>query len=224
MRTNGLEFFRHDVNAQQDLKIRRIIRDHGYEGYGVYWHIVEILYMSNGSAPYADIKAEVSGIASVSILDSLIDSGLLHMTDDNMLVSDRVVREFSFAEERRQRYSDMGKTSAARRTTEGQPKLNESSTEVEPTLKTTKRFTKPTIEEIAAYCKERNNGMDAEHFFSYYETRNWIPSGSRTQMKDWKAAVRTWERNSTGRKGESKVCNNAERMKADMNENGGFDL
>ena len=44
------------------------------------------------------------------------------------------------------------------------------------------------------YCEERNNGIDAEHFFSYYETRNWIPSGSRTQMKDWKAAVRTWER------------------------------
>lgn len=222
MRTNGLEFFRHDVNAQQDLKIRRIIRDHGYEGYGVYWHIVEILYMSNGSAPYADIKAEVSGIASVSILDSLIDSGLLHMTDDNMLVSDRIAREFSFAEERRQRYSDMGKTSAARRTTEGQPKLNAGSTQAEESKEKQKRFVPPTLEEIAAFCKERGNNVDPKKVFDYYNEGKWKGQDGKP-VRNWKQKIiAVWERDK--RPVKQTVCNDADKMRSDMNANGGFDL
>lgn len=56
-----------------------------------------------------------------------------------------------------------------------------------------RRFKKPTIEEIESYCQERNNGIDAKSFFDHYEARGWIPKGYTTQMKDWKAAVRTWE-------------------------------
>lgn len=55
------------------------------------------------------------------------------------------------------------------------------------------RFSKPSIEEIKAYCKERNNGIDAERFFDYYEAIGW--KVGKNTMKDWKACVRTWERN-----------------------------
>lgn len=55
------------------------------------------------------------------------------------------------------------------------------------------RFQKPSIEEIKAYCKERNNGIDAERFFDYYEANGW--KVGKNTMKDWKACVRTWERN-----------------------------
>lgn len=57
------------------------------------------------------------------------------------------------------------------------------------------RFTKPTLEEVQAYCIERGNGVDAQHFIDYYEAKGWIVG--KSPMKDWKAAVRTWERNST---------------------------
>lgn len=56
-----------------------------------------------------------------------------------------------------------------------------------------KHFSKPTIEEIAAYCKERNNGIDAEKFFDCYERIGWLVN--KSPMKDWKAAVRYWEKN-----------------------------
>lgn len=56
-------------------------------------------------------------------------------------------------------------------------------------------FSKPTIEDIRAYCSERNNNIDPEHFFDYYEARAWKLPGNKT-MSDWKAVVRTWERNS----------------------------
>lgn len=57
--------------------------------------------------------------------------------------------------------------------------------------KTTKRFEKPTVKEIAAYCEERHNGINAQQFFNFYESKGW-KVGS-VAMKDWKACVRTWE-------------------------------
>lgn len=57
-----------------------------------------------------------------------------------------------------------------------------------------KHFVKPTVEEVAAYCKERNNGIDAQHFYDYQESRGWVLSNGK-KMQDWKATVRTWEHN-----------------------------
>jgi hypothetical protein len=57
-----------------------------------------------------------------------------------------------------------------------------------------KIFSKPSVSEVEQYCRERGNGIDAETFVDYYEARGWLFNGKQ-QMKDWKAAVRTWERN-----------------------------
>ncbi|WP_288190344.1 hypothetical protein [uncultured Veillonella sp.] len=57
-----------------------------------------------------------------------------------------------------------------------------------------KPFVKPTREEVRAYCIERGNDIDPDKFYDYYESNGWMVGKSK--MKDWKAAVRTWERNS----------------------------
>ena len=62
----------------------------------------------------------------------------------------------------------------------------------EPPEKPPKRFRKPTVEEIAAYCTARQNGLDAQAIYDRYEAGGW--KVGRSPMKDWKAAVRTWER------------------------------
>ena len=56
-----------------------------------------------------------------------------------------------------------------------------------------KRFEKPTLSQITQYCLERNNCMNAEQFYDYYESNGW--KVGKNAMKDWKACVRTWERN-----------------------------
>lgn len=56
-----------------------------------------------------------------------------------------------------------------------------------------KRFEKPSISDIQQYCIERNNNVNAEQFFNYYESNGW--KVGKNSMKDWKAAVRTWECN-----------------------------
>ena len=53
-------------------------------------------------------------------------------------------------------------------------------------------FVKPTVEEIAAYCRFRNNGLDPEQIWDFYESKGWFIG--KTKMKNWRSAVRTWER------------------------------
>jgi len=55
------------------------------------------------------------------------------------------------------------------------------------------KFKKPDIEEIKTYCKSRNNKVDGEQFLNYYESKGW--KIGKTPMKNWKAAIRTWEKN-----------------------------
>lgn len=61
--------------------------------------------------------------------------------------------------------------------------------------KTASRFTPPTLDEVIDYCNERQNGVDAERFIDYYTSNGW--KVGKNAMKDWKAAVRTWERTET---------------------------
>ena len=56
-----------------------------------------------------------------------------------------------------------------------------------------KQFVIPTVEEIDNYCKERKNTVNANAFFDSYTSKGWLVG--KNKMKDWKAAVRTWERN-----------------------------
>jgi len=55
-----------------------------------------------------------------------------------------------------------------------------------------KRFTPPTLEEVAAYCRERNNGVDPEKFIAFYASKGWKVGNQ--PMKDWKMCVITWEK------------------------------
>ena len=52
-------------------------------------------------------------------------------------------------------------------------------------------FIKPTIEDISNYCKERHNNIDPQAFIDFYASKGWMIG--KNKMKDWRAAVRTWE-------------------------------
>ena len=95
--------------------------------------------------------------------------------------------------------SSEGQTNGNQRANEGQTNGNQRATTKE--IKNdnnilgekTKRFIPPTIDEIKFYCQERKNNVDAERFFNFYEKKGWMIG--KNKMKDWKAAVRTWEGN-----------------------------
>lgn len=54
------------------------------------------------------------------------------------------------------------------------------------------RFTPPTVEEVFLYCVERKNTVDPQRFVDFYTSKGWMVG--KTKMKDWKAAVRNWEK------------------------------
>ena len=57
-----------------------------------------------------------------------------------------------------------------------------------------KRFVKPTLNDLELYCVERQNKVDIQKFFDHYESNGW--KVGKNPMKDWRAAIRTWEKNS----------------------------
>lgn len=75
----------------------------------------------------------------------------------------------------------------------GKVSIGKVSKDIEPP----KRFTAPTLEEVKEYCAERKNNVDAERFINYYTANGW--KVGKNPMKDWRAAVRSWERNGFGK-------------------------
>ena len=60
------------------------------------------------------------------------------------------------------------------------------------TTRTREKFIPPTLEDVAAYCRERNNNVDPQRWLDHYTSNGWRVG--KNPMKDWRAAVRTWER------------------------------
>lgn len=68
--------------------------------------------------------------------------------------------------------------------------------EIEKENNKRKNFKKPSVEEVQQYCTQRQNNINAEHFIDYYEANGW--KVGKNAMKDWKAAIRTWEKRNGG--------------------------
>lgn len=78
------------------------------------------------------------------------------------------------------------------------PNVNVNVNENENEKKKGRSFVKPSVQEVSDYCRERNNNVDARAFVDFYESKGWLIG--KEKMKDWKAAVRTWERRQSGTK------------------------
>ncbi len=80
--------------------------------------------------------------------------------------------------------------------TTGQERTGEESSLSKKSKKTSQTnsvFVAPTVELVREYCHDRSNTVDAEQFVDYYTARGWMLNGRK--MKDWQAALRTWEKN-----------------------------
>ena len=133
------------------------------------------------------------------------ESGVVVITDwniNNTLKNDRY-RETVYLQEKSKLCLDSNGRYAVG--TNLDPTWNQSGTNLEPQPNVTKpnvteradkpprsRFSPPTVEQVRTYCEERGNGIDAAAFVDFYTARGWMLN--KTKMKDWRAALRTWER------------------------------
>lgn len=86
--------------------------------------------------------------------------------------------------------NNLGEHKDSQGTVKGQAKDRQGTTTINPNPNN--RFIPPTLEEIKAYCLERKNGVDPEKWQSHYQANGW--KVGKNPMKDWRAAVRTWEK------------------------------
>lgn len=149
------------------------------------------------------VKTGVEIFQKLSLVD-ILDSGEIYMTDIQSLIG-----KSSTEAERIQKYRKSIEDKKKR--TNVQQMLQKCTPEIEieidkeinkkeykekkPTLSAKRKsFVVPTVEEVSAYCKERNNNIDAQYFWDYQSSRGWLIG--KAPMKDWKAAIRTFEKNS----------------------------
>lgn len=85
---------------------------------------------------------------------------------------------------------------------EAQTRLDKTRVEKKTRAPSSRRFTPPAVEDVASYCQERGNAVDAQRFVDFYTASGWMRG--KTPIRDWKACVRTWERNANNDRNEVK--------------------
>lgn len=85
---------------------------------------------------------------------------------------------------------------------EAQIRLDKTRVEKKTRAPSSRRFTPPSVDEVAVYCRERGNAVDAQRFVDFYASKGWKVGSAG--MKDWRAAVRNWERQDNTKNGGGK--------------------
>lgn len=159
--------------------------------------------------PYNEEMLSVVTNTNVDIVRSAMklfaELGMVEVLDDCTIYMNEVDRMIGSAVDndnanRQRRFREKQKALALPERYDCVTKNNESKSieieleiekELESKKKRSTRFTPPTLEDVKAYCLERNKGVDPERWYNHYTANGWMVG--KNKMKDWKAAVRTWE-------------------------------
>jgi hypothetical protein len=203
-------YFQHDYEPLSDLKLSALVGEFGAVGYGLYWRIVELLH-SESEHKLAHKKYNYSALAkqmltSVEQVENMLNYAIevceLFCSDGEYFWSNRVLRNIDKRNVIIEKRSFAGKMSAEKRKkathdehmlTHVQQNSTKESKVKEIKEKKISNNVHPTFEEVKNYCLERNNSVDPQKWIDYYTANGW--KVGRNTMKDWKAAVRTWEKN-----------------------------
>ena len=210
---DGLDYFPHDTNASSDIKLEPLIMLYKSAGYAFYFLHLEYIYRAKdfmlniSDAETTQILCQKLGINSAEykqILTTALNRGCFDKAiyeQTGCLTSDGIKKRARTVMEKRARTRSIYdlQVPAAETTQESgsnaaetrQSKVKESKVN-EIKEKTIKRFVVPTLEEVTSYCKERKNNIDPSQFIDFYTSKGW--QIGKNPMRDWKACVRTWEK------------------------------
>jgi len=182
---------------------------YGFEGYGLYWYCVE--NVCSGLEPSLTFELEVDSeiLAHVGRMDSrLVEEIMLYMVNiglfeqsEHIITCMKLARYLGESGTRNEGLKGIIKAAKAADVSDGLrlsqtisdclPKRREEKRREEK--KNSRRFTPPSIKDVTEYCRQRGNNVDPEAFINHYEASGWMRN--KTKIKDWKACVRTWEKN-----------------------------
>lgn len=212
-----MKWFRHETSAHIDAKLIKLQMRYGLEGYGLYWYCLEMIA---GSVEPHNLTFELEHDAEViahytGLHQDKVEQVMTYMVDVGLFENDRgVITCLKMAKRMDSSMTSnpkMRKLIKAIREKHGfsllespeshdgvmTPSAEGHDSVMQEKKKERKidrgRFTPPTREEVENYCKTRGNNVDPQGFLDHYEANGWMRG--KTKIKDWKACVRTWERN-----------------------------
>lgn len=195
-------YFPHDYHARHDPKLERLRMEFGPASDGIFWDIVEMLYEQGGYLSISEIPLYSKMLnANEQMFNKVVNTAFTK--DGDRFYNQSLLDRLTHIEEVRKERSFAGKASGKSR------QANKCSTHDEQVRNNIKEkkvkesiyihhFTPPTVEEVTSYCKERLNAVDPKRFIDHYTANGWVRG--KTKIKDWRACVRTWERNEKPKK------------------------
>lgn len=214
-----MKWFKHYTRAHEDRAIEKLIMEYGVAGYGLYIYCLEIIAGSvepdnltfelEPDAPILARRLSMDTILVERIMHSCIEMGLFELSDsgrltcfkirkyiDQNMTSNPQMREILRKSPRAEitsqsQVSHKTVTQTCDQIRLDKIRLEEEEKSADAIASSPPRFKKPDIEDVSAYCQERSNGVDPAKWMAHYEANGWRVG--KNPMKDWKAAVRTWE-------------------------------
>jgi hypothetical protein len=198
-----MKWFKHDTNALHDAKIEKLIMKYGIEGYGVYFACIELIahdvseknitFELEHDAEILAYKFKVDTVKLEEIMLYCIHLGLFGQSEVNgRLTCLKLAERIDQSQVKNPQIKNI-KEQLSGVFSEKPCQIRLDKIRLEENIVDKNRFIKPTIDDVTKYIKEKGYNVNAEKFISYYESVGW-KVGSKS-MKDWKAAVRTWNTN-----------------------------
>lgn len=201
-----MKWFKYLTGTLDDPFIYGLLKEHGSKGYLVFFGTIELVAKEcvsldnfvTFSYSFCATKMQLSSKTLKKIYDYIALSGRFEYSPkgDNFIVRIPKLRELSDEYTKR-----IVRTNSEHATDFVRPRIRSKNknTEEDKEIHKTVASATPTVLEVAEYCKERGNGIDPELFVDHYQARGWKLSNGRI-VKDWRACVRTWEKNAFNKK------------------------
>lgn len=199
-------YFPHDSNAKDDPKCVLLIEQLGLEGYGIFWVLIETLRDQPGYKYPLQLLPALARRYNTTAekMKTVVQGyGLFEITEDEFFISPSLRERMLKYDEKKEKarmaankrwqnelQQQSGRNADALQSQSEPNASREEKSKVDKS-KSKKKFNPPTLEEVKKYCKERSNNVDPQRFIDFYESKGWYVG--KNKMKDWKAAVRTWE-------------------------------
>jgi hypothetical protein len=196
-----MKYINHMTVAGEDEKIQALRDEFGVAGYGAYWLIVEKIAAQIRPESvsinltlswkkwglYLDIRPSLAR----KMIESMNKVKLITLQSDEKSATIGIPNILKYADEYSKRVGiKAGQCPEKVPIVSGTPALL--ALPEQPTKEKGRRFTPPSLDEVRSYCAERRNNIDPQGFLDFYAAKGWLIG--KTPMKDWRAAVRTWEK------------------------------
>jgi len=203
-----MKWFKHDSDACQDAKLRKVRMKYGAQGYGIYWYCLELVARNvEGHNLTFELEHDAELIAEdFKISSELVQEMMKYMVDLGLFENNRGVITCLKMATRTDEYTQKLMRNSNKyhdnvRTLSGESHdsvsiksdlIEEKRREEKDIGQKRNRFMPPSLQDIIEYCHQRKNDIDPQGFRDFYESKGWMVG--KNKMKDWKACVRTWEK------------------------------